>query len=279
MYIADIPGRVRGHAQQPCMRTTFKLVYDSIAEEVDLSPSLQRALEFGDFSDDSPMSTRCYGCHVHTDECLNATGKYPIPLAVYLDGVRYTPLGAGKTDNILQISVVNMLTKKRHLFSATRTNDMCACGCKGHCTVHSLLSVLAWQLEAMVRGRSPAARHSGEPWTEEEVAHSMRAHPCHPPPPSTTNKIIITFVPCGVGLWRRQANVLCDWAEFNKTFSLASWASQYAPCPMCIVPKEGFGEAFPGMISNGALGWVLRSTDDYEFECVQNEITVDVTSN
>ena len=151
------------------MRCSFNLVFDSVAEEVRNSPSIQRLLEVGDKDGNSAMATRRYLSHPDTETCLNETGRFPMPIAVYLDGVRYTPLGAGKTDNILQISIINMISNKRHLASVSRSNDKCACGCKGHCTTHSLLSVLDWELQAMVKGFCPSERHSGEAWGEKDT--------------------------------------------------------------------------------------------------------------
>ena len=44
--------------------------------------------------------------------------SWPLPLAIYMDGVRFTALQAGRSDSMLGVWAYNGVTKKRHyLFS------------------------------------------------------------------------------------------------------------------------------------------------------------------
>eukprot|EP00959_Pyramimonas_sp_CCMP1952_P204119 4268835-Pyramimonas_sp.AAC.1 len=52
-------------------------------------------------------------------------------------------------DNLVQVSVVNMVSHTRHLVGFMRTSELCDCGCGGHCSIHGMLQVAAWQLEAL----------------------------------------------------------------------------------------------------------------------------------
>ena len=65
----------------------------------------------------------------------------------------------GVAVNLLQVSVVNMVSYKRHMMGFMRHNELCDCGCGGYCSIHGMLQVAAWQLEALTDGLVPRERH------------------------------------------------------------------------------------------------------------------------
>eukprot|EP00959_Pyramimonas_sp_CCMP1952_P068458 1428613-Pyramimonas_sp.AAC.1 len=85
-----------------------------------------------------------------------------------MDGVRYTPAQAGHQDSLLQPSVINLVSWKRHLLGFVRKGDMCDCGCGGKHTVRTLMSVAVWQLETLASGQWPLQKHDQGEWSDTE---------------------------------------------------------------------------------------------------------------
>eukprot|EP00959_Pyramimonas_sp_CCMP1952_P360943 7559381-Pyramimonas_sp.AAC.1 len=57
-------------------------------------------LEKGPCGDpDCVLSVPCYQDHVCVERCVREAMKWPLPLALYIDGVRCTPICAGRYDN------------------------------------------------------------------------------------------------------------------------------------------------------------------------------------
>eukprot|EP00959_Pyramimonas_sp_CCMP1952_P097027 2028168-Pyramimonas_sp.AAC.1 len=108
------------------------LTYASVAKEFELSPNIGEILENGDYDNqNSPLNLPCYMENILTHKCAGETGKLPLPIAVYVDGVRFTALQAGRSDSILVATIVNLLSNKRHVVGVLRQLDMCRCGCNG----------------------------------------------------------------------------------------------------------------------------------------------------
>eukprot|EP00959_Pyramimonas_sp_CCMP1952_P210654 4408367-Pyramimonas_sp.AAC.1 len=149
------------------------------------------------------MLTRAYQDHALTKECLQETGRWPVPLGLYADCVRFTPIHAGRTDSILNVSVINLLSQNKHYLGFLRSNDKCGRGCGGLCTTQSLMEVISWQLGSLVRGRVPTERHDGSAWRDGDEPRSGD----------------------DLGFRGVLLYVMGDWAKFQKTFGMASWAS------------------------------------------------------
>eukprot|EP00959_Pyramimonas_sp_CCMP1952_P212421 4444483-Pyramimonas_sp.AAC.2 len=98
-YVATIPAHVRGQPQEKNREVPFRAVYNIISEEVRESSYIEDLLE-GDGLDDPNcvMSLPSYQQNPMVAQALSETGRYPLPVALYADGVRYTPLSAGRVD-------------------------------------------------------------------------------------------------------------------------------------------------------------------------------------
>ena len=107
--------------------------------------ALQAALNNGPVSVPDVMQTEKYRSQPLVVQARNNEMPLPIPLAVYLDGVSPTSVLAGRSDSLLGVWVVNLVTWKRHLLSVTRGLDMCRCGCKWWCTLYPIFCALAFQ--------------------------------------------------------------------------------------------------------------------------------------
>eukprot|EP00959_Pyramimonas_sp_CCMP1952_P115672 2418396-Pyramimonas_sp.AAC.1 len=118
--------------------------------------------------------------------------------------------------------------------------------------------VAAWMLEALVNGEVPARRHDMTPWD----------------PFDDMNKP-------GDSLGGFRCMVLYykgDWAEYQKSFGLSSWAKSYNPCPICDCPLDCMHVTGPGFITSDGMLYNDRAEEEYERACLSCEIRVVVDS-
>eukprot|EP00959_Pyramimonas_sp_CCMP1952_P270713 5659226-Pyramimonas_sp.AAC.1 len=165
---------------------------------------------------------------------------------------------SGSADSLLGVSIINLITKKRHLLGFLRTSEYCECGCGGHCSVHAMFHVAAWMLEALVNGTVPPCRHDGSPWDPFDELN----------------------IP-GESLGGFRCMILHlkgDWAEYQKSFGLSSWAHAYNPCPICDCPKDCMHITGPGFITSDGMLYPDRDEDEYERACERCEIRINVNS-
>ena len=72
----------------------------------------------------------------------------------------------GDSLNLLLWSCLSSASRKRNWICAFSKKTTCACGCMGRCTYDSVLRVIVWMFRVMVRGKRPALRHDGVPFSE-----------------------------------------------------------------------------------------------------------------
>jgi hypothetical protein len=137
-----------------------------------------------------------------------------IPIAVYLDFVPYA-----LNDSVLGLWVQNMINDRRYLFAVFRKRTACICGCRAWCSLHALLSALAWSLRAMAVGKWPSTRHDLEPWLDTDKLRSARSGEDLP------FKAAVIFIKG-------------DWSEFSHSLGLPTWQDGLRPCWACV----DFGE-------------------------------------
>eukprot|EP00959_Pyramimonas_sp_CCMP1952_P459239 9477927-Pyramimonas_sp.AAC.3 len=98
-YYADMPMRIRKQAHISSQRVPFRQVFRTIADEVKADPYVRDMLEEGREDDfDSILSLPSYLQNPIVQESMSRGGPLPLPLAVYMDGVRYAGQAAGRTD-------------------------------------------------------------------------------------------------------------------------------------------------------------------------------------
>ena len=105
-YKAMIPCGITDSPFQKSREICFNQVWETMAQEVAESAHMQELMRDGatnNFS--SPMSLPVYLENPLTQRSLAETGQWPLPLALYLDGVRFTPLCAGRSDPWRLLSV------------------------------------------------------------------------------------------------------------------------------------------------------------------------------
>ena len=174
----------------------------------------------------------------------------PIPLALYVDAVRYTAPLAGRSDSILGFWMVNLLTNKRHVLAVLRTSDFCACGCRAWCTLYPVLAAISWMFAAFATGVSPSHRHDGAPWAVGDALG------------------VVTPLRTAVLLW-----IKGDWAEHNHTLGLSPWSTWANPCAFCRGIRDAIHMHYRSC-SLTSLPWQDREDGDYDRNCARCEIRV-----
>eukprot|EP00959_Pyramimonas_sp_CCMP1952_P024173 507234-Pyramimonas_sp.AAC.1 len=111
----NIPAHVRGHPEKRYHTLPIRLAYDSLSDEVSNGPAMLQMLLDDIDNPNSVLGSRAYHSNAIMQTIIEETGVQPKPLALYLDGVRYTAPGAGKQDSIWEISPITMLSNTRHL--------------------------------------------------------------------------------------------------------------------------------------------------------------------
>ena len=89
---------------------------------------------------------RCYYSHpvVERETC----NRLVVPVAYYLDGVKYS-----RENSVLGCWLVCLLTKKRWLLWTLRKASACNCGCRGWCSLYTLMLLTSQCTDALSEGR------------------------------------------------------------------------------------------------------------------------------
>ena len=147
----------------------------------------------------------------------------PLPLAIYVDGVRFISQAAGRSETVLGIWGINMLSRKRHFLGAVKSGDHCQCGCRGWCTLQPLLAAVAWQLEWMAEGSRPPRQYDGSEWPAGDAwARATQPLKC---------KAMLLYIKG-------------DWSEHSHTMGLGAWNSKFNPCQFCHCCKSELDDSY-----------------------------------
>ena len=202
-----IPMNQNRAAQRTIRHVPSHLVCESLDEECAEDASIFTKLDAG--LDATPvLSTRVYREHPVVQKAIQDGERLPVPLAVYVDGVRYRQQAAGRSDSVAGYWISNLVSGRRHLVAVVRHSDECACGCKGWCSTFPVLHFIRWQLLAMQHHARPALNYDG------------------------------TELPEGCKLGRLNFSAVLvyvkgDWLEHAKTMGLSSWSQHHGCCQFC----------------------------------------------
>lgn len=174
------------------------------------------------------------------------------PFSLYVDAVQFQ-----RTDAVIGFWLCSLVTGVRQLLVSLRKSELCACGCRGWCTIVCIMAMLNWSFLHMARGVAPAGRHDGSPWLESDAARAAIAGAA------------LGWV--GVVLF-----IKCDMMEYVTTFGFPSWSTSDSPCPLCFCSHSDWG-AIAG-ISPVTLPWRLKTFHDYQIACSACEHLVHITS-
>ena len=101
-YRTKIPASSPSQPHIRSREVIFRQVHHSIAAEVVETDGMLELLSTGPAPDDhsSVFNLPCYREHPLAKKSLEETGKFALPLGLYADGIRYTPVSAGRIDHL-----------------------------------------------------------------------------------------------------------------------------------------------------------------------------------
>ena len=256
IYPVPAPQNVNRRPHRSNRSIDVKLAYESLADEVFAQDDTFTTLRApADAREQCVLDLPVYNNHPLVVAARAEGRDLPVPIALYVDGVSYRQTAAGRTDSVTGWWVVNLLTGKRHLQSTVRKSDECLCGCRGWCTMHPIMSAIAWQLRALATGKRPTRTHTGKPWPVGQEPAALD----------------LGFTACCV-------YVKGDWGEHSKTLGLAPPTQLHNPCQFCELSKGEIHSLDHLLGSPGGPPWPLRSASDYEAAVGMCEITVSLES-
>jgi len=254
LYHVDIPCVARHTSARARRPVPTMPAHEAIAAEVQQNPGL---LEQAAATQWPP----CFYEHRLVKRAVDLDEPAPLPLALYVDGVRYTAPLAGRTDSIVGFWLINLATSKRHILCGLRSSEMCRCGCRGWCTVQPILQSIAWGLRALASGRRPTRRHDGAEFPLDDPLAAMSAK-------------------CGRELPFRAflLSVKGDWGEVAHSLALAPVTAKHGPCPFCKSTQRHLHTGYRAVTVNGFSDQLHRSADEYHELCSQLEHVVLVST-
>ena len=87
----------------------------------------------------------------------------PIPIALYMDGYPYS-----QTDSCVGITILNLVTGRRHPIALVRKKLGCKCGCRGWFSFFPIMLWIRDCFRVRANGRMPSGRFDGQDWLESD---------------------------------------------------------------------------------------------------------------
>jgi hypothetical protein len=238
----------------------------------------------------------------HEHRLKDGDPRLAIPLALYLDGVKFTRSIGPRQDSLIAITCYSIVTKSRHLICTLSKRELCACGCRGWDSLFTVFDFIRWSLQATGSEPTdlpPNAKTNTEKWrgiwvrtirqyfwtfgfdgvVGSDVGKSKAGvdgiHPTHDvfgaPIPGET-------IAPGTRMTHRfiLVQIKADWMEMASSIGLPQWGSFHAPCPMCAAHGSNLYNYEEVSLEDDAWGQRVLS---YNQECDRCEIKVQITSN
>ena len=150
--LVRVPVNLSSSPKRGPKQITCSLAYETLAEEIRNTPDLLQ------MSANTAWPPIYYRHQLLLEVRANGEPD-PLPLALYSDGVRFTSAISGRGDSVTGFWLINLTTGKRHFVATITGQQMCRCGCKGHCTVYPVLTFLAWLAQTLKSGKRPLHRY------------------------------------------------------------------------------------------------------------------------
>ena len=204
-YHLDAPTYKRRQTGRTSRKIPFVPFYESLAREWGATPFTQAQVLEG--ATDKEWGSTCNSSPVVQSA---AEGEAVLPIALYLDNVRFTrALGPGRQDSLLAIYVYSLLSGKRVLVGVLRKSEMCRCGCRGWCSVYVTMLYLRWNFDALARGDRPLSQHDGSDWPRDSILGAMAR--------------------IALGFKATLVELKGDWADCCHTLGFPPWNSKWHP--------------------------------------------------
>ena len=233
----------------------MQLVHDCLRDELRDSPDMLDVLNTPAAVRPaaSVLDTQVYMNHPAVRAATEEGKQPPVPIAIYVDGVRYQTQAAGRSDSVYGYWIVNLLTGARHMVASIRKSDECSCGCGGWCTHYPVLQSLRWQLEWSQKGVRPPRDMNGGAW------------------PART-----TMSP--LGLSTALIFIKGDWLEHSHVLGLAAGSQIYGCCSFCTASHDELHSLSHLITSDDGIPWHLRTAESYEADLARCEVDVPIAS-
>ena len=209
LYFVPTPVQLKGKVVRSIRQIPMNPIHEAIAREVSMQPSIVDEVQRTSWP-------QAYWDHVVVQRARARGSPLPLPIGIYLDGVRFSAPLAGRSEATLGIWVFNCITFRRHYVIGLRTLDLCKCGCRGWCSIYPVLLAMSWSLQSLSEGRRPQVKHDGTQWLDTDPLHSIIADEGE------------EFGFVANLLWLKG-----DWGEFQHSLGLPSTTAIHSPCPMC----------------------------------------------
>ena len=237
--IVKMPMHERSMAKRSVREVAVFTPLEAIAEEIAATPDMHAKLDASIANGELPAS---YFNHIVKRSAPNGVLVYPCLL--YVDGLGFT-----RTDGLIRFTVKCLITNVNHLCMALRKSELCACGCRGWCTLYVAMLVLDWSFKAMARGEFYRRRHDGQAWSSSDWRFEKAGKPLG---------------------WRSMILFCrCDMMEHSTSFGFPGHGSHTAPCPGCFCTIDDMYSIVG--VSPVRLPWRLKTLDAYLESCAACE--------
>ena len=240
-YSLELPTHNKFDSTRETMRVPVMPAQDALFEELHRQPQLRGELQRQRASRSLPP---CF--YDHPVVTSAPEGALVVPIALYLDGVRFA-----KRDAVLSVFCYNVVSGRRHLLATLRKSKLCRCGRRGWCSLFELFRFLRWSVDSLAVGAFPRCRHSGEAFFAAEGARAAVAN-------------------MGLGFVGAVLYIKGDWAEFANTLGMPTWSSKFNPCPLCHVSLSELDDA-SGLSVEGTT-FAPKTHEEYEAACAACEL-------
>ena len=246
VYHVPTPMMPRGSSHRETRSIPVSPLHEALAREIRKEPGILDKIPLMRWPD-------AYMQHPAVLRARQTGESWPLPVALYLDGVRYTAPLAGRSDAILGFWAYTAVTERRHFLASLCAQDLCRCGCRNWCSLYPILLTIAWSLRALLAGRRPALRHDSSVWDPEDPVFQLALR-------------YGERLPTAVLVWLKG-----DWSEVHHSLGLPSVLSRVSPCPFCAA-------------HSGTLHDLYKTFDfapkamSYEAFCLSREIIVNLVS-
>ena len=238
--LVEIPVNIRG-------RRTTKLVPVAPIHECMEAESRETSDMNVEKSDDNDWCDSFEG-HPHRHR---ADGKPVHPIALYLDGIKYTrSIGPGRADSLVGITAYNLKTSQRHLIAVVSKREMC-----GYDSLWPILNHIKWSLSAATEGRRPTKRWDDSPWPKKSAYYDEQG-----------TELGSRYLLC---------QIKADWSEQCSAMGFPTWSSVHAPCFLCACTKSTMYRFDAVTLVDD--GWGKKATT-YEAECSRHEMRITVAT-
>ena len=212
--VLDVPCQARQTRARAIMRVAARPFHELIKNEVSM-PLVASHMR-------RQMASRHWPPVVKEHSLVTSAGPTDlvIPLGIYVDSAQYGgSAGAGRTKSILVISVINMITNRRHVGIVFRKQLSCRCGCRGNCSFVRLFTFLRWSLDALAAGCYPHITWDSARWPDSESHRRGLGG-------------------TSLGFKGAVCYIMSDWEGLCQFFNVPNWKSAVHGCPLCDATRE-----------------------------------------